>query len=49
MSQLSCFNARNTVWDKHSKQNATLGAILEDIIQKLSPYIATDVDHTYQH
>ena len=30
---LGDFNARNTVWDNHVKQNTRLGAILEDIIQ----------------
>ena len=37
---LGGFNASNKVWDKHSKQNAKLAAILEDIIQQHSPYIA---------
>ena len=40
-------NARNTVWDNHVKQNTKLCAILEDIIQQHSLYIATDIDHTY--
>ena len=30
---LGDFNARNTAWDNHFKQNTKLGAILEDIIQ----------------
>ena len=46
---LGDFNARNTVWDKHIKQNTKLDTILEDIIQWHSLYIATDVDHTYHH
>ena len=46
---LGDFNARNIVWDKHTKQNTKLGAILEDIIQWHSLYIATDVNHTYHH
>ena len=44
---LGDFNARNTAWDNHFKQNTKLDAILEDIIQWHSLYIATDVDHTY--
>ena len=46
---LGDFNARNTVWDKHAKQNTKLGAILDSIIQRHSLYIATDVDHTHHH
>ena len=45
---LGDFNVRNTVWDNHVKQNTKLGAVLEDIIQQHSLYIATDIDHTYQ-
>ena len=43
------FNARNKMWDKHSKINTKLGIILEDIIQHHGLYIATNVDHTYHH
>ena len=46
---LDDFNARNTVWDKHAKHNTKLGEILEDIIQRHSPYIVTGIDHTYHH
>ena len=45
---LGDFNARDTVWDKHAKQNIKLGTILEDLIHRHSLYIATDIDHTYQ-
>ena len=46
---LGDFNTRNTVWDKHAKQNTKLGAILEDIIQRYSFYSAADMDHAYHH
>ena len=46
---LGDFNARNSVWDKHVKQNTKLGAILGDVIQRLSIYIALNVNHTHHH
>ena len=46
---LGGFNARNSVWDKHVKQNIKLGAILGDVIQRLSIYIALNVNHIHHH
>ena len=43
---LGDFIATSTVWDKHTKQNIKLEAILEDIIQH-SLYIAADIGNTH--
>lgn len=43
---LGDFIATSTVWDKHTKQNTKLEAILEDIIQH-SLYIAADIGNTH--
>ena len=46
---LGDFNARNTLWDKHTNQSNKMGIVLEELIQRHSFYVATDLDHTYQH
>ena len=46
---LGDFNSRNKVWDKNSKRNTKMGNILEEIINRHSLFIATDVDNTYHH
>ena len=46
---LGDFNARNTLWDKHTNQSNKMGIALEELIQRHSFYVAIDLDHTYQH
>ena len=43
------FNAQNTLLDKHINQNNKIGLALEELIQKHGLYVATDLDHIYQH
>ena len=45
---LGDFNARNTLWGKHTSQNNKMGIALEELVQRHSFYVATDLDHTYQ-
>ena len=45
---LGDFNARNTLCDKYCSKTNKMGTVLEDIIQRHSLYIETNVDHTYQ-
>ena len=46
---LGDFNAWNTFWDNHINQNNKMGTVLDELIQKHGLYVATDLDHTYQH
>ena len=46
---LGDFNAQNTLWDKHTNQRNKMGIALEELIQRHSFYVATDLHHTYQH
>ena len=43
------FNAQITLWDKHINQNNKISIALEQLIQRYGLYVATDLDHTYQH
>ena len=46
---LGDFNARNTLQDKHINQNNKMGIASEEVVQRYGLFIATDLDHTYQH
>ena len=46
---LGSFNAQNTLWGKHINQYNKMGIILEELIQRHSLYVATDLDDAYQH
>ena len=46
---LGDFNAGNTLWGRHINQNNKMGIALEELIQRHGLYVATDLDHIYQH
>ena len=43
------FNAQNNLWGKHINKNKKMGIPLEELIQIHRLYVATVLDHTYQH